>query len=149
MIKTFLSFGIAAVLSFSAIAQSTAVTTAIPAQVSNAFQMKYPNVSHVTWNQEMGYYQPIFTDNGVQTIGYIDLKGSFIQTIAKVGAAGLPAHATAYIAQNYSGAAVSEAGRIDFTNNMPSRFYAKVGNTQLLFDIKGDFIKTTASPLKQ
>jgi hypothetical protein len=149
MIKSFLSFGIAAVLSFSAIAQSTAVTTAIPAPVSTAFQVKYPNVSNVTWNQEAGYFQPIFADNGVQTVGYIDMKGNFIQTIAKVGAAGLPATATAYITQNYHGATVSEAGRIDFTSNIPSRFYAKVGTTQLLFDAKGNFLKTTASPLKQ
>ncbi|MCW3126869.1 MAG: hypothetical protein JWO03_2527 [Bacteroidetes bacterium] len=147
--KKLLSIGFAAAVSISAFAQTAVATSAVPQQVVEGFRTQYPNVSNVTWTEEAGYYQPNFTVSGAQTIGYIDLKGHLIQTIVKVGATGLPAAAATYITSNYAGAQVSEAGRIDFPNGLDSRFYAKVSGKQLLFDLKGNFIKVTASPLKQ
>ena len=147
MTRKFLAICVAAMISTAAIAQPAA--TSIPPQVLTAFQAVYPSVSNATWNEEAGYFLPTFTVNGVQTIGYIDLKGHYIQTITKVRATDLPAAATAYITQNYAGAQISDAGKIEFPTGHAPRYYAKANGKQLLFDETGKFIKITESTLKQ
>ena len=147
MTRKFLAICVAVVISITAIAQPTSTT--VPPQVMTAFEAIYPVMRNVTWNQEAGYYLPTFLHNGAQTIGYIDQKGHYIQTITKGQASDLPPAATDYISHNYQGAQVSEEGRIEFPTGNPARFFAKVNGKTLLFDYYGKFIKITESPLKQ
>ncbi len=151
MTKRLIPVFIAAALSFNAMAQQTALATnKVPQNVVTSFQGANPNVSNVSWTEEQGYFQPNWTANGQQHVGYIDLKGNYIQTVVKVNATALPAAAATYIHDNYNGEVVSEAGRIDFPRGRASRFYAKMGNgTQLLFDKDGKFIYITQNVLKQ
>ena len=148
MIKKMLSLGFAAAISFASFAQTTAAAN-IPVQVSNAFQSQNPSVTNVIWNQEAGYFLPTFTKNQIDIVGYIDLKGHYIQTISKIAVADLPSAATTYISQNYHGGQISEVGKIEFPNNNPVRYYVKVSGKQLLFNNTGTFIKVTESFLKQ
>lgn len=151
MTKTLIPVFIAAALSFNAMAQQTALpANKVPQNVVTSFQGSNPNVSNVTWTEEQGYFQPHWTANGQQRTGYIDLKGQYIQTVVNVGATALPAAAATYIHDNYNGEIISEVGRIDFPRNMPSRFYAKLGDgKELLFDKDGKFIYITQNVLKQ
>lgn len=151
MTKILISLSVAAAFSFHAMAQQTALPASkVPQNVLNSFQSANPNVSNVTWTEEQGYFEPNWTQNGQQHTGYMDLKGKYIQTVVKGGATALPAAAAAYIHDNYNGQIISEAGRIDFPQNLPSRFYARLGDgKQLLFDKDGKFIYITQNVLKQ
>jgi hypothetical protein len=149
MIRRWAAISLSLIFSIQVSAQ-VAVSTTVPQQVLASFQARYPSVTAgVTWTQDAGYYEPVFMQGGIQYVGYIDQKGRFIQTIAKLRASELPTVVTTYINQNYSGGKISDAGKIDFVGSMPSRYYAKVNGKELLFDNIGAFIKITTSPLKQ
>lgn len=150
MIKKLIPVLVAAAFSLTAVAQTAISENKIPTQVVNTFRTINPNVSNVNWTEEQGYFLPSWTQNGQQHVGYLDLKGQYLQTVVKVGATALPASAATYIHDNYNGEVVSEAGRIDFQRGQPSRFYARLGDgKQLLFDKDGKFIYITQNILKQ
>lgn len=135
------------VTGMSAFAQSNSVSQ-IPANVKNTLTMFYPHATNVTWEQEQGYFIPVFTDNGVETRMVIDLKGAKIQTSIKLASSELPASATNYISKTYPGKPVAEARKLTMFNNS-TRYEAIVGVEDLIFDSNGAFIRVAHSPIKQ
>ena len=116
----------------------------VPATVQNAMQMNYPSVTSVTWEEESGFYRPIFTYNGARVKLLIDLKGKVIHTSTQIAAASLPAAALAYI----NGQTVSDAEKLMMINGS-TRYEAIANGQDMLFDANGNFLKLSHSPLKQ
>ena len=148
MKKKNLLFSFLIVTGMSAFAQQSTSVAQIPANVRTTFQGLYPNATNVTWEQEEGFFIPVFTDNGAATKVLIDAKGKRVQSSIKSTSAALPATALSYISANYPGKTISDVQKLSMFN-YSTRYEAVVGNTDLIFDEHGTFITLGHGPLKQ
>lgn len=128
--------------------QQPNVVNQVPAKVSATFQQLYPNAANVSWQEEQGYFIPVFLNNNVQTKLLIDVKGALVHTFVKIAATAMPAAANTYIATNYAGNNITDAEQITMINHT-TRYEAIVGGKDLIFDANGKFITTASGPLKQ
>jgi hypothetical protein len=148
MKKKNLLFSFLIVTGMSAFAQTSTSVAQIPANVRTTFQGLYPNATNVTWEQEEGFFIPVFTDNGAVTKVLIDAKGKRVQSSVKTATTQLPAAAATYISSNYPGKTISDVQKLSMFN-YSTRFEAVVGGTDLVFDETGNFITLGRGPLKQ
>jgi len=132
----------------SSFAQQTISANQVPANVQNSFNAAYPNAPNVTWEQQQGYFTPIFTVNNTVTKLLIDLKGTLIQTSSHIAVSALPATTASYISANYPGQTVTDAEKLTMFNHA-TRYEAVVGGHDLIFDATGKYIKAVSGPLKQ
>ena len=127
---------------FSCAARAQRVKSAdVPAAVKTALQQKYPKATGVTWEKEKGNYEANWggaskEDNSVQ----FTPQGGFVEMEVAIPVTQLPAGVAAYVKSNYSGAKITEAGKVtDAAGN--TRYEAEVKGKDLLFDERGNFIK--------
>src|ERR1051325_62912 len=68
-----------------------AQTTNVPAEVTNAFKAKFPDVQNVEWKAENNDFHASFTLNGAQKITAFSSKGVWEETDTKMSLDSLPA----------------------------------------------------------
>lgn len=112
--------------------------TEIPLTVKKAFAALYPNVANAKWEKEGANYEAEFKLKGTEISVVIDKNGKILETERQIATAELPAKATTYIAANYSGKKIAEASKITSGDGVV-RYEAEVGNSDLMFDAKGNF----------
>jgi uncharacterized protein YxeA len=114
----------------------------VPAIVKAALYKKYAEAKNVTWEKEKGNYEANWggksgEDNSVQ----FTPSGNFIEIVKAISVNQLPPNVIAYVKQHYQGAAITEAGKVtDAKEN--SFFEAEVRGKDIIFDEKGNFVKT-------
>jgi len=114
----------------------------VPAIVKTALYKKYAEAKNVTWEKEKGNYEANWggksgEDNSVQ----FTPSGNFIEMVKAISVNQLPPDVIAYVKQHYQGAAITEAGKVtDAKEN--SFFEAEVHGKDIIFDEKGNFVKT-------
>ncbi|MEO5782848.1 MAG: PepSY-like domain-containing protein [Ginsengibacter sp.] len=114
----------------------------VPAAVKTALSKKYPAATKVTWEKEDGNYEANWggkggEDNSVQ----FTPKGDFIEIVNAIPVSQLPAPVAVYIKAHYKGAKITEAGKVTDAKGKIS-YEAEVNRKDIVFDEKGNFVKT-------
>lgn len=112
-----------------------------PTVVQDAFKQKYPNISTVKWEKEEANYEASFRKNKIETSVVISEKGKILETESEISNAELPKLALTYIETNFSGQKIKEAAKIELSNGI-IQYEAEVKGKDLIFDEKGNFIKS-------
>ena|ERR1700744_3033293 len=116
-------------------------TKDVPQVVKNTLSAKYPEAKKVSWEKEKGNYEANWggksgEDNSVT----FTPAGTFVEIVKAIKISGLPAAIAPYVAANYKGAQIKEAGRV--TDAAGRTLYeAEIKGGDLIFDENGKFIK--------
>ncbi len=113
----------------------------VPAVVKSALKKNYPEAKNVGWEKENGNYEANWggksgEDNSVQ----FTPAGSFIEIVNAIPVSQLPAKVVAYVKQHYSGAKITEAGKVTDAAGTLS-YEAEVHGKDIVFDNNGNFVK--------
>jgi len=134
---------------FAVIALGTAInlnaqdlkTKDVPQVVKTALANKYPDAKKVGWEKEKGNYEANWggksgEDNSVT----FTPTGTFVEIVKAIKISELPKSVAPYVAANYKGAKIKEAGRV--TDAAGKTLYeAEIKGGDLIFDENGKFIK--------
>ncbi|HTR31690.1 MAG TPA: PepSY-like domain-containing protein [Puia sp.] len=116
-------------------------STDVPAAVKAALQKKYPSASGVTWEKEKGNFEANWGGASKEDLSVLFTPaGVFVEQVAAMPVAKLPAAVTAYVHTHYAGAKITEAGKVTDAEGH-TRYEAEVKGKDLVFDEKGNFIK--------
>ncbi len=80
-----------ALLSFCFIAATHAQIGKIPSDVTNAFKAKYPDAKNVTWKDNVGNYEAVFTNHDAATKAFFTSKGEWTSSERSLSFDELPA----------------------------------------------------------
>jgi len=103
---------------------------------------KYPEATKVSWEKENGNYEANWggksrEDNAAQfTPG-----GVFVEIEKAISVNELPASVKSYVKNHEGGATIKEAARITDANGKTT-YEAEVRGKDLIFDEKGNYLKT-------
>ena len=135
-----LAVAIGCFLSIPAVAQRVK-SADVPAAVKTALQKKYPSASGVTWEKEKGNFEANWGGASKEDHSVLFTpSGVFVEQVEAMPVAQLPAAVMAYVHAHYSGAKITEAGKVTDAERH-TRYEAEVKGKDLLFDEKGNFIK--------
>lgn len=114
----------------------------VPAVVRDALSKKYPEATKVSWEKEKGNYEANWggksgEDNSVQ----FTPTGDFIEIVKAMPVNKLPVSIIAYVKEHYKGAKITEAGKVTDAKGKIT-FEAEVNRKDIIFDEKGNFIKS-------
>ncbi len=117
-------------------------TADVPAVVKSVLQKKYPESKNVSWEKEHGNYEANWggksgEDNSVM----FTPSGSFIEIVKAIPVSKLPEAVAPYVKTHYKGAKINEAGLVTDANGKIT-YEAEVKGKDLIFDEKGNFLKT-------
>lgn len=113
----------------------------VPKTVKNAFIKKYPGAKKVSWEKEKGNYEANWggksgEDNSVT----FTPAAIFLEIVEAIPVSQLPSNVAPYVAKNYNGAKITEAGKVTDASGK-HMFEAEIKGKDLIFDEKGIFIK--------
>ena len=113
----------------------------VPDVVKSALAKKYPDAKKVSWEKEKGNYEGNWGGkSGEDNSAIFTPSGVFVEIVQAIPLSQLPAGITTYIANNYKGAKIKEAGKV--TDASGKHMYeVEIKGKDLLFDEKGVFIK--------
>jgi hypothetical protein len=116
-------------------------STAVPAAVKSAFMSKYPKATKVSWEKEKGNYEANWGGkSGEDNSAMFTPAAAFIEIVNAIPISSLPASIAPYVAKNYKGTKIKEAGKV--TDAAGKTMYeAEIKGGDLIFDEKGTFIK--------
>jgi hypothetical protein len=139
MKKMFL-MGIALVAAGSLKAQDIKAS-AVPKMVKSALMSKFPKATKVSWEKEKGNYEANWGGkSGEDNSAMFTTAGVFIEIVNAIPISALPASIAPYVAKNYKGTKIKEAGKV--TDAAGKTMYeAEIKGGDLVFDEKGNFIK--------
>jgi phage gp46-like protein len=127
----------------ASIASTQAQEKKVPTSVVNAFKKAHPNTK-VSWDIEEDGYEAEFKMNGKNASENYSLNGEKMATEIEIEATELPKKAVQYIEKNHSGKKIKETAKItDAKGVVTFEIELKIDgkNTDLLFDINGNFLK--------
>jgi len=113
----------------------------VPAPVKKTFTENFAGATDVKWEKEHGNYEANFKQNNQKLSATFAESGALMETEQGIEINTLPAAATAYIAKNYKGDKVKEAAKLKMANG-ETHYEAEVKGMDVIFDEKGNFIKT-------
>jgi hypothetical protein len=114
--------------------------SSVPAAVTAAFTSSVPGVKPAYWEKEHALYEGHYTLETGQKVALVFNEKGELQGIERIiPVSDLPAAASAYIAQEFKGAAIQEAALALDNAGAPS-YEVKVGGKLLLFDNAGKLI---------
>ena len=112
----------------------------VPTVVKTKFSALYPSTKVEKWKRDNGNYKAEFDENKKETCVIITPKGDLVKTKTEIQVSELPASASDYIVQNYPSKKISEAYKVTDAAGVVT-YKAEVGETYLIFDSSGTFIK--------
>lgn len=113
----------------------------VPVAVTNAFSKAYPLIKDVDWSKDGSNYEAEFDKGKVDKSVTYDASGKLIETEVEILASALPASVMEYIKKTYKEDEVKEASKITDANGTVT-YEAEVKGKDLIFDSKGNFIKS-------
>jgi hypothetical protein len=113
----------------------------VPQVVKTALTKRYPAATKVNWEKEKGNYEANWGGkSGEDNSAVFTPAGAFVEIVKAIPVSSLPAVVAHYVAANYKGAEIKEAGKV--TNAAgKTMFEAEIKGGDLIFDEKGNFIK--------
>jgi len=115
--------------------------TDVPQAVKTAFTKQYPNVQKVDWDHEGDNYEAEFHQSKIEYSVLYDANGQVLETEMEIGVAELPSAVKDYVKAHYPGHRIKDASKIVGADGALS-YEAEVDDHDLIFDDKGQFIKT-------
>ena len=114
----------------------------VPATVKSALEKKYPQAKKVNWEKEKANYEANWggksgEDNSVQ----FTPSGEFVEIVKAIPVSQLPKSIEAYVKEHYKGAKITEAGKVTDAQGK-KWFEAEVNKKDIIFDEKGNFVKS-------
>ena len=113
----------------------------VPAPVKKAFTENFAGATAIKWEKENGIYEVGFKQNNQNKSATFAPDGAWMETEQSIEISAVPPSATAYIAKNYKGEKLKEAAKLKLANG-EIHYEAEVNGLDIIFDEKGDFIKT-------
>ena len=112
--------------------------------VLDSFKVTYPNVTNATWDYGDGFYEVVFSNNGVDMTVDYDVLGHCQETETEISVDELPLQAKDYILKNYSSFKLTSASKL-VTDHFDVAYVAQIGKQatfwDITFDEKGKFLK--------
>ncbi|MFC4232203.1 PepSY-like domain-containing protein [Parasediminibacterium paludis] len=113
----------------------------VPATVKAAFMKKYPDAKKVSWEMEKGNYEANWGGkSGEDNSAVFTPSANFVEIVVAMKINELPASIAPYIAKNYKGMKMLEAGKVTDAAGK-HMFEVEIKGKDLIFDEKGVFIK--------
>ena len=114
----------------------------VPTSVKAELTKKYPQAKNVTWEKEKGNYEANWGGkSGEANAVQFTPSGEFVEIENAISVSDLPKPVTTYIDKHYKGSKISEAARVTDAKGKQT-FEAEVNGKDLVFDEKGNFIKS-------
>ena len=102
--------------------------------VLDAFQKDYPGITNAKWEYGDGFYEVIFTNNGIgMTVDY-DIYGQCEETETEIKISELPQLVLDYLAKNYKSFTITGASKL-VTKNYDVAYVAEIGKKGKFWDI--------------
>lgn len=117
------------------------MTKNVPLAVTNAFSKAYPGIKDVDWSKDGSNFEAEYDKGKIDKSVTYDATGKLIETEVEILASELPASVMEYVKKNYKEDEVKEASKIT-TANGNITYEAEVKGKDLIFDSKGNFIKS-------
>jgi hypothetical protein len=116
-------------------------TKDVPQVVKTALTNKFPEATKVSWEKEKGNYEANWGGkSGEDNSASFTPAGAFVEIVKAIPVSNLPKAVGPYIATNYKGAKIKEAGIV--TDAAGKTMYeAEIKGADLIFDEKGNFLK--------
>ncbi|MEO7311122.1 MAG: PepSY-like domain-containing protein [Chitinophagaceae bacterium] len=118
--------------------------SAVPAAVKSSFAKSYPGIT-AKWEMEAGKYEAGFKKNGSDMSVLFEKNGTMTESETDIKTTDLPATVLAYVAAHYKGKKINEAAKITTAAGVVT-FEAEVGDTDVIFDASGKFLKEVKEP---
>lgn len=113
----------------------------VPKAVKNAFHKAYPSVKDADWSKDGKNYEVEYDANKVDMSITYSATGKLIETEMEISASSLPRGVMDYVKKNYKEDEVKEASKITTAKGIVT-YEAEVKGLDLIFDSKGNFIKS-------
>lgn len=111
----------------------------VPTTVKATFAKAYPKAT-AAWEMEDKNYEAGFKQDGKSITVVIDTKGALLETETDIAMNDLPKAAADYLSVHYKGKKVKETAKIVKANGEVN-YEAEVNKIDVIFDIKGNFLK--------
>lgn len=122
-------------------AQEKLAASAVPAAVKTGFNKVYPGAKVEYWTREEGNYVAEFDQGKKEMVAFFSPDGKPVKSESRIQPAELPKEAKAYITAHYPGKKITDA--VTSIDHKGGRIYeAEVGETDLIFDANGKFLKS-------
>ncbi|HXB45750.1 MAG TPA: PepSY-like domain-containing protein [Puia sp.] len=113
----------------------------IPSTVKAAFSTKYPAAKNVHWEKEKGNFEANWGGkSGEDNSAVFSPSAQFVEIVVAIPVGQLPPSVAPYVAKNYKGAKIKEAGKVTDASGK-HMFEAEIKGKDLIFDEKGVFLK--------
>ncbi|KQC00026.1 PepSY-like domain-containing protein [Pedobacter sp. Hv1] len=109
----------------------------VPAAITAAFAKNHASITKVSWEMEKTNYEAGFMLNGKETSEVYTAQGVLVETEVAINVAELPEA----VKMKLKGKKVAEAAKITKADGTVV-YEAEVGGKDLLFDAKGNMIKS-------
>ena len=106
----------------------------VPKIVLDSFQLSFPGTVNAKWEFGDGFYEVVFTKNGLEMVVDYDVYGKCEQTETEIKISELPKKVPEYISKNYKGFTIVGASRTITKNNVIT-FVTEIGKKGKLLDI--------------
>ena len=113
----------------------------VPAPVKKAFTENFAGATAIIWEKENGNYEAGFKQNNQNKSATFAPDGAWMETEQSIEISNLPSSVMAYLAKNYKGEKIKEAAKLKLANG-EIHYEAEVKGLDIIFDEKGNFIKT-------
>jgi len=113
----------------------------VPQVVKTALSTKYPEAKKVSWEKEKGNFEANWGGkSGEDNSAVFTPSAQFVEIVKAIKISDLPKSVAPYVAANYKGAKIKEAGKV--TDAAGKTMYeAEIKGGDLIFDENGKFIK--------
>ncbi len=113
----------------------------VPTAVKDAFHKAYPSITDVDWSKDGNNYEAEYdSKKGDISVTYSP-DGKLIETEMGIPKSSLPQSIMDYVKKNYNEDEVKEASKITDAKGVVT-YEAEVKGMDLIFDLKGNFIKS-------
>lgn len=114
----------------------------VPQAVKASFANKFPQAKQVSWEKEKGNYEANWGGkSGEDNSVLYSPSGQFIEIAKAIAVKELPSSAFSYLKSHYKSASINEAALVTNANGKIS-YEAEVNHKDVVFDQKGNFVKT-------
>jgi hypothetical protein len=117
----------------------------IPSSVKKIYDSIYPKAGNTSWKMKNGNYEATSGKDKEEISVLLDKDGKLVETRSVIDIAVLPQPISAYVIKNYPGAKISKACSVVSADGKMT-YLAEVGEVSLMFDAKGNFIKSEMMP---
>jgi hypothetical protein len=116
----------------------------VPKIVLDSFQLSYPGIVNAKWEYGDGFYEVVFTKNGLELVVDYDIYGKCEQTETEIKLSELPKAVPSYLNKKYKDFIIIGASKTITKSNILT-FTIQVGKKGNILDItfssEGKFLK--------